>query len=160
MAFKDIYYTIGQVADHVDLPQSVLRYWETVFDVLNPHKSKGGNRRYSEQDIEIILKIKELLYDQGFTIKGANKQLKALYGLKSSEDEQREADKKQRQGMEPQGHDSHISNEKTGSSFDKAQDEAQDDKWPRGQSSHSAKENTLKTIQKRIHEIIKILDER
>ena len=81
MEIDDIYFTIGQVAEHVDLPQSVLRYWETVFDVLNPQKSKGGNRRYRKEDIEIILKIKELLYEQGFTIKGANKQLNSIYQM-------------------------------------------------------------------------------
>lgn len=79
MEIENIYFTIGQVAEHVDLPQSVLRYWETVFDVLEPQKSKGGNRRYRKKDIEIILKIKKLLYEQGFTIKGANKQLKSIY---------------------------------------------------------------------------------
>lgn len=54
-----------------DLPQSVLRYWETVFDNLNPNKSNGGNRQYSELDVELIKTIKELLYEQGYTIKGA-----------------------------------------------------------------------------------------
>jgi DNA-binding transcriptional MerR regulator len=53
------------------LPQSVLRYWETVFDNLNPNKSSGGNRQYSESNVDLIKKIKELLYDQGYTIKGA-----------------------------------------------------------------------------------------
>ncbi len=67
--------TIGQVADYVDLPQSVLRYWETVFDRLNPKKTEGGSRRYNAEDIEIIIQIKELLYEKGFTIKGANKYL-------------------------------------------------------------------------------------
>jgi len=68
-------YSIGQVAKHTDLPQSVLRYWETVFTILNPVKSAGGSRQYSDDDVAIILSIKELLYDNGFTIKGANLQL-------------------------------------------------------------------------------------
>jgi DNA-binding transcriptional MerR regulator len=59
----------------MDLPQSVLRYWETVFESLTPRKSSGGNRQYSEEDIEIIKRIKALLYDQGFTIKGAKNKL-------------------------------------------------------------------------------------
>ena len=68
-------YSIGQVAAHTELPQSVLRYWETVFTRLNPLKSPGGSRQYSDADIAIIQRIKELLYEKGFTIKGANLQL-------------------------------------------------------------------------------------
>ena len=80
MVLKISYLTIGQMAELVDLPQSVLRYWESVFDQLNPAKSPGGNRRYTEKDIEIIQRIKKLLYDQRFTIKGANKILNDEYG--------------------------------------------------------------------------------
>ena len=64
-------YSIGKVSKIVDLPQSVLRYWETVFDVFDPYKSDGGTRRYSQADIDIILEIKELLYKRKFTIAGA-----------------------------------------------------------------------------------------
>jgi len=64
-------YSIGKVSKIVDLPQSVLRYWETVFDVFDPYKSEGGTRRYSQADIDIILEIKELLYKKKFTIAGA-----------------------------------------------------------------------------------------
>ena len=69
-------FSIGQVAQHTGLPQSVLRYWETVFDLLKPKKSPGGTRLYSQDDIRLILRIKNLLYENGFTIKGANTQLK------------------------------------------------------------------------------------
>lgn len=72
-----LYHSIGQVARHVGLPQSVLRYWETVFPMLRPEKSAGGSRQYSERDIRLILQIKDLLYTQGFTIKGAKARLKA-----------------------------------------------------------------------------------
>jgi DNA-binding transcriptional MerR regulator len=75
MKYKQVYYTIGQVSNISELPQSVLRYWETVIDALNPLKSSGGTRQYSESDIELVLKIKKLLYDDGFTIKGANKHI-------------------------------------------------------------------------------------
>ena len=74
---KNLTYSIGQVASHVNLPQSVLRYWETVFPLLNPIKSAGGSRQYSDADVTIILRIKELLYEKGFTIKGANHQLQS-----------------------------------------------------------------------------------
>ena len=73
---KKLTYSIGQVAKFADLPQSVLRYWETVFEVLDPRKSEGGSRQYSDVDVKLILHIKELLYEKGFTIKGANAQLR------------------------------------------------------------------------------------
>ncbi len=73
-------FSIGQVAQHTGLPQSVLRYWETVFDSLKPDKSPGGTRLYSQHDINLILRIKNLLYENGFTIKGANIQLKKEQG--------------------------------------------------------------------------------
>ncbi len=53
------------------MPQSVLRYWETVFPQFCPVKTPGGTRRYAQDDIDVVLKIKNLLYDQKFTIKGA-----------------------------------------------------------------------------------------
>jgi DNA-binding transcriptional MerR regulator len=64
-------YSIGQACKIVELPQSVLRYWETVFEALKPEKTPGGTRRYSEKDIEIILTIKDLLYNRRLTIEGA-----------------------------------------------------------------------------------------
>lgn len=63
--------SIGKVSKIVELPQSVLRYWETVFDHLNPEKSHGGTRRYSQEDVDAILEIKNLLYKKKFTIAGA-----------------------------------------------------------------------------------------
>ncbi len=79
-------YSIGQVAAHTELPQSVLRYWETVFPRLEPMKSPGGSRQYSDSDIAIIQRIKELLYENGFTIKGANLQLEKDAALMNRED--------------------------------------------------------------------------
>ena len=64
-------YSIGSVSRRLSLPQSVLRYWESVFDNLNPEKTPGGTREYSEDDIILISKIKNLLYDRKFTIAGA-----------------------------------------------------------------------------------------
>jgi DNA-binding transcriptional MerR regulator len=63
--------SIGKVSKVVDLPQSVLRYWETVFDHFNPEKSEGGTRRYSQKDVDAILEIKNLLYKKKYTIAGA-----------------------------------------------------------------------------------------
>ncbi len=79
------YYSIGQVAEYFDLPQSVLRYWETVFDALQPEKSPGGSRRYNDHDLKIISEIKHLLYQRGFTIKGANNLLNQKYHIQKVE---------------------------------------------------------------------------
>ena len=68
-------YSIGYVSKFTKLPQSVLRYWETVIEAFNPFKTEGGTRKYSDKDIELVLKIKELLYDKKFTIAGANNYL-------------------------------------------------------------------------------------
>jgi len=72
----EMYYSISQVSKFTALPQSVLRYWESVFDELDPHKSAGGTRQFSEEDVQLILRIKNLLYDKGMTIKGVQKALK------------------------------------------------------------------------------------
>lgn len=78
MKYNRVYYTIGQVSKISGLPQSVMRYWETVITALKPPKSEGGTRQYRESDVELILEIKRLLYDEGFTIKGANKYINKL----------------------------------------------------------------------------------
>ncbi len=70
------YFTIQEVAKEVKLKPYVLRYWETVFPILSPRKHNGNRRMYTRNDIAIIKDIKFLLYDRGYTIKGANKMLK------------------------------------------------------------------------------------
>ena len=74
---KSLYYRIGQACKELDIQPYVLRYWETEFTVLSPDKSKSGQRVYSEEDLQVIRRIKELLYDEGFTIAGAKKRLEA-----------------------------------------------------------------------------------
>lgn len=68
-------YKIGEVCKTADLQPYVLRYWETEFPQLSPNKSGGGQRLYTKRELEIILRIKELLYKEGFTIAGAKKKL-------------------------------------------------------------------------------------
>jgi DNA-binding transcriptional MerR regulator len=68
-------YKIGEVCKSADLQPYVLRYWETEFPQLSPNKSGGGQRLYTKRELEIILRIKELLYKEGFTIAGAKKKL-------------------------------------------------------------------------------------
>ena len=68
-------YKIGEVCKLADVQPYVLRYWETEFPPLSPNKSGGGQRLYSRHEIDIILRIKQLLYSEGFTIAGAKKKL-------------------------------------------------------------------------------------
>jgi DNA-binding transcriptional MerR regulator len=70
-ASDKLYYSIGEVRAITGLEPYVLRYWETEFPKLKPKKNSGGQRAYQRKDIELILRIKELLYEQGYTIKGA-----------------------------------------------------------------------------------------
>jgi DNA-binding transcriptional MerR regulator len=70
-------YKIGEVCKLADVQPYVLRYWETEFPPLAPNKSGGGQRLYTQHDLEVILRIKQLLYSEGFTIAGAKKKLEA-----------------------------------------------------------------------------------
>ncbi|MCJ7994716.1 MerR family transcriptional regulator [Rhizobium cremeum] len=72
----DAFRTISEVADDLDLPQHVLRFWETRFPQIKPMKRGGGRRYYRPDDVELLKGIRHLLYDQGYTIKGVQKLLK------------------------------------------------------------------------------------
>ena len=72
---EKIFFKIGEVCDLVGVQAHVLRYWETEFPMLSPQKNRSGQRTYRRRDVEIALRIKELLYDELFTIAGAKKKL-------------------------------------------------------------------------------------
>ena len=74
---KKLYYSIGEVSEITKLKAYVLRYWETEFVQLSPPKNRAGNRTYRKKDIDIILKIRDLLYEKKFTIEGARSFLKS-----------------------------------------------------------------------------------
>lgn len=68
--------TIGEVAEELNLPAHVLRFWETKFPQLKPNKRRGRHRYYRPEDIDKLKQIRNLLYEQGYTIKGAQKYLR------------------------------------------------------------------------------------
>ena len=70
------YFRIGEVAEIAEVEPYVLRFWETEFPSIKPTKSRSNRRQYSRRDVELILRIRDLLYEQGFTIPGARKQLR------------------------------------------------------------------------------------
>jgi DNA-binding transcriptional MerR regulator len=72
------YYRIGEVSRLTALKPFVLRYWETEFPMLEPVKSASGHRLYRQEDVDLVLKIKRLLYDEGFTIAGARRHLREV----------------------------------------------------------------------------------
>jgi DNA-binding transcriptional MerR regulator len=79
-----LYFRIGEVSRLCGLPSYVLRFWETEFPQLKPTKSGTGQRMYRRLDVEGVLRIKNLLYDQGFTIAGARQQMRAELKRKQS----------------------------------------------------------------------------
>jgi DNA-binding transcriptional MerR regulator len=74
---EKLYFRIGEVATLCRLPAYVLRFWETEFPQLKPVKSSTGQRMYRRRDVENVLRIKQLLYERGFTITGARQQLRS-----------------------------------------------------------------------------------
>ena len=86
---KKLYYSIGEVSKMVNLKSYVLRYWETEFNQLNPPKNRAGNRTYRQKDIDLIIKIKDLLYNKKYTIEGARSMISSknddntLYSVKN-----------------------------------------------------------------------------
>jgi DNA-binding transcriptional MerR regulator len=72
-----LYFRIGEVSTLCTLPAYVLRFWETEFPQLKPVKSSTGQRMYRRKDVENVLRIKKLLYEEGFTIAGARQQIKS-----------------------------------------------------------------------------------
>jgi len=71
-----LYYRIGEVETITEIPAYVLRYWESEFKLLRPKKNPAGQRLYRKRDLEMVLRIKTLLYDERLTLEGAKKRLR------------------------------------------------------------------------------------
>src|SRR5579864_9041047 len=78
-------YRIGEVSRLAELKPFVLRYWESEFPMLEPVKSPSAHRMYRQEDVDMVLKIKRLLYDEGFTIAGARRHLREQNGAGEGE---------------------------------------------------------------------------
>jgi len=85
LALDKAHYRIGEVSRLTGTKAFVLRYWETEFPMLQPVKSPSGHRLYRRQDVEMVLRIKRLLYDEGFTIAGARRHLRETNGNAAGE---------------------------------------------------------------------------
>jgi len=84
LPFK-IFYKIGETSRIVGVEPYVLRYWETEFPFLKPQKTKTGQRLYTKKDIEMLLLIKKMLYEEKFTIEGVRQKLGKMYRFNSNE---------------------------------------------------------------------------
>ncbi len=73
-----LYYKIGEVSRITDIKPYVLRYWESEFEVIRPQKTKTNQRVYTRKDVELILEIKRLIYNERFTLEGVRKRMKSL----------------------------------------------------------------------------------
>ena len=96
---EKIFFKIGEVCDIVGVQAHVLRYWESEFTQLSPQKNRSGQRSYRRRDVEIALRIKELLYEDLYTIAGAKKKLQT---------ELRESSRLKIVHPEPQKHENHL----------------------------------------------------
>ena len=83
---EKIYYKIGEVAEAAAVRTSVLRFWESEFAFLRPVKSSAGQRLYSKNEVDLVLQVKHLLYDEKFTIEGVKKRITAKGKLINTED--------------------------------------------------------------------------
>jgi DNA-binding transcriptional MerR regulator len=98
-------YRIGEVSRITQLKPFVLRYWESEFPMLEPVKTRRGHRLYSQEHLDLVLKIKRLLYDEGFTIAGARRYLRDLDPNAAAS----QADGEDRASFPSEAHSTHLS---------------------------------------------------
>lgn len=92
-----LFFKIGEVSSITQLEQHILRYWETEFRILHPRKNNTSQRLYNKRDVELILRIKKLLHEEGYTIQGARKK---LAGKNSGRDAEPEASPPRRENLQ------------------------------------------------------------
>lgn len=86
---EKLYYSIGEVSDMVGHEPHVLRYWEQEFDVLSPRKNRAGRRIYTDDDVEVVERIRRLLKDEKYTIEGARQAIQRTREREKLEDDLR-----------------------------------------------------------------------
>ena len=148
---EKIYFKIGEVCELVGVQAHVLRYWETEFPMLSPQKNRSGQRSYRRRDVEISLRIKQLLYDEMFTIAGAKKKLQA---------EMRETTKLKIVHPEPRGAETDNGSDEVPSLFE--DDLVIDEPEPRAtispvQSASPERRDALRSLASQLLELREIL---
>ena len=148
-----LFYKIGEVCEHVGVQPHVLRYWESEFPMLAPQKNRAGQRTYRRRDVEMALRIKELLYDEQYTIAGAKKKLaNELRGGAIREGETAPAAKPATRSLKPPP--------SLASRFASRPVTAESDSdAPQKLSPNSNQKEALRAIAKELREILDLLDE-
>jgi DNA-binding transcriptional MerR regulator len=130
---KKLYYKIREVCEIIGVEAHVLRYWETEFPALSPPKSKSGQRTYRPKDIELLLQIRKLLYEDGFTIAGARKRLSVRRSAGDVDDFEKD------RSLPPVAAESAESN-------------------PKAEADQGAKSERLRKVQTELEKILTLLD--
>ncbi len=146
---EKIYFKIGEVCELVGVQAHVLRYWETEFPMLSPQKNRSGQRSYRRRDVEMAFRIKQLLYEEMFTIAGAKKKLQA---------DMREAPKLKVVHPEPKTDDEYASSNGVQGLFDEdlVLDEAELES-PLIQSTGSEHKEALRSLASQLLELRELL---
>lgn len=109
------YFKIGEVSEILDVEPYVLRYWESEFKILKPTRTRARQRLYHKKDLELLLEIKHLLYDEKFTIAGAKKRLQEMKKQEAAERRAKKASRASKQRTQaPASPESRSSNESPG----------------------------------------------
>ncbi len=113
------YFKIGEVSEILDVEPYVLRYWESEFKILKPTRTRARQRLYHKKDLELLLEIKHLLYDEKFTIAGAKKRLQEMKKQNTAEKKAKKATKSVKNKADLEGSDEKVED---GSSADASAD--------------------------------------
>ncbi len=145
---EKLFFKIGEVCDIAGVQAHVLRYWETEFPMLQPQKNRAGQRTYRRRDVEMALRIKELLYDEQYTIAGAKKKL-------AGEQRGPNRDSGQPTPSRPPGR----SLQRPPSLAARLGQTANSEKQATAATSTSEQSSTLKEISFQLREVLDLLDE-
>jgi len=104
------YFKIGEVSEILDVEPYVLRYWESEFKILKPTRTRARQRLYHKRDLELLMEIKHLLYDEKFTIAGAKKRLQEMKKLSSAEKKAKKPAKNAKVGEEVESVETIVEN--------------------------------------------------
>jgi DNA-binding transcriptional MerR regulator len=144
---EKLFFKIGEVCDIAGVQAHVLRYWETEFPMLQPQKNRAGQRTYRRRDVEMALRIKELLYDEQYTIAGAKKKLAGELRGPSRETGQPPPSRPPGRSLQPPP--------SLAARFSKAASSAS----PPSATSTDEERPTLRQIAKQLREVLDLLDE-
>ncbi|MCA1961185.1 MAG: MerR family transcriptional regulator [Desulfomonile sp.] len=114
------YFKIGEVSEILDVEPYVLRYWESEFKILKPTRTRARQRLYHKKDLELLLEIKHLLYDEKFTIAGAKKRLQEMKRQEAAEKRAKKSSKAEKQKPQTVNYEAVVTNSDEAQDVEKA----------------------------------------